>query len=192
MKVVVLLAGLIGVLGFFQPFFEFAEEPVSAYRIVRGPFGDGGGTVSRVARLRDLSDNDPVNDLRYSDPVDRSLSIGPVPTSPVPIYFASAVVMILVGLVAFAMRRFSGFAALFSLAAGMLAIGGWLNEVRIDRDLVRAGARAMMTTGATLLLVSGLLGFAASLVVLIKREPNRPKPPPKPPEIQLPVARVIS
>ena len=33
---------------------------------------------------------------------------------------------------------------------------------------------------------------AASLVVLIKREPNRPKPPPKPPEIELPEARLIS
>jgi hypothetical protein len=176
------------VLGFFQPFFAYRGDKISAHRIVRGPTIPGGRIVADIAKLRAEKNEAPTWQLRPR--IDPSLPAAH--TSPVPIYFASAIVMILVGLVAFAMRRFSGFAALFSLAAGMLAIGGWLNEVRIDRDLVRAGIPGMMTTGATLLLVSGLLGFAASLVVLIKREPNRPKPPPKPPEIELPVARVIS
>lgn len=185
MKVVVLLAGLIGVLGFFQPFFAYRGHEVSAYRIVRGSQYPGGRIVGEIADLR--ADHDYSPSWQINPPIEPSGNM-----SPVPIYFASAIVMVLVGLVAFAMRRFSGFGALFSLAAGMLAIGGWLNEVRVDRDLVRAGFRAMLTTGGTLLLVSGLIGFAASLVVLIKREPNRPKPPPKPPEIELPVARVIS
>ena len=185
---VVLLAGLVGVLGFFQPFFTYRGDKISAYRIMRGSTVPGGRIVADLTNLR--ADKDDVPKWELAPRIEPSLQSAPM--SPVPIYFASAAVMILVGLLAFAMRRFSGFAALFSLAAGMLAIGGWLNEVRTDRDLVRAGIPAMITTGATLLLVSGLVGFAASLVVLIKREPNRPKPPPKPPEIELPVARVIS
>ena len=36
MKVLVLLAGCAGVLGFFQPFFDYGERPVSAYRILTG------------------------------------------------------------------------------------------------------------------------------------------------------------
>jgi hypothetical protein len=183
MKVLVLLAGMVGVLGFFQPFFEYDKQPISAYRIVRGTHVDGGTVVHRVLHMRDPHSQD-WDGREFPETGDH--------TSPVPFYFASAFVMILVALVAFAMRRLSGFAALFSLAAGMLAIGGYLNEVRIDREVVRAGFHAMLTSGASLLLVSGLLGFAASLVVLIKREPDRRKPPPKPPEINLPEARLIS
>lgn len=183
MKVVVLLAGLIGVLGFFQPFFTYDDEPVSAYRIARGPHVEDGRVVHRVLHIRDPRTTD-----WFQDPFFESADH----PSPVPFYFASAIAMIAVAFVAFAMRRLSGFVALFSLAAGMLAIGGWLNEVRIDRDLVRAGFHTMMTTGATLLLASGVLAFVASLVVLIKREPNRPTPPPKPPAIDLPEARLIS
>jgi hypothetical protein len=183
MKVLVLLAGCVGVLGFFQPFFEFREHPISAYRMLHGTNFDD-SFVYRLTKLRDDHNAVPWQSGPYVE-VDRH-------ASPVPMYFASAIVMIVVALVAFAMRRFSGFGALFSLAAGMLAIGGWLRELRIDRDLVRAGGQAMMTSGATLLLVSGLVGFAASIAVLIKREPAPPKPPPEPPEIELPVARVIS
>ena len=71
----------------------------------------------------------------------------------------------------------------------MLALGGWMHELRIDRELVRAGGERMMTHGATLLLISGLLGLVGSIMVLVKREPAKPKPPPPPPEI--PQARVV-
>jgi hypothetical protein len=184
MKVLVLLAGLIGVLGFFQPFYAYRGHEVSAYRIVRSA-EEPGSIVAEITEVR-------AHEYMVAWPQVRPRVEPSSRTSPVPIYFASAIVMILVAFVAFAMRRLSGFGALFSLAAGMLAIGGWLNELRVERDRARAGFEEMLTTGGTLLLVSGLLGLAASLVVLIKREPNRPQPPPKPPAIELPVARVIS
>jgi hypothetical protein len=181
MKVLVLVAGCVGIIGFFEPFFEYGEVPVSAYRIARGyhPRGLGVGDRPHLyesygKRAAQFFPDDP----NRSDP-----------TAPVPYYFISALVFLVVGFVSLVAGRFSGVAALISLAAAMLALGGWMRELRIDREVVRAGGSAMMATGAKLLLLSGLLGLLGSIVVLIKREPVKPPPPPRPPE--LPEARVL-
>ena len=72
----------------------------------------------------------------------------------------------------------------------MLATGGYLNALNLSRQLVRAGHPALLAHGATMLLISGLLGLVASIVALVKREPPKPKPP-RPPA-QLPEARLVT
>jgi hypothetical protein len=178
MKALVLVAGCLGAIGFFEPFFDYRGEPVSAYRIASG-------FDAEVIRSPDRE--------TFIDP-DSGLQMIRVKleqkTSPIPFYFLSAIVFLLAGFAAIVVGRFSGFVALITLSGALLALGGYMHEVNLDRRLVRAGGEALLSHGATLLLVSGLLGLVASIVVLVKREPAKPKPPKPPPE--LPVARVIS
>lgn len=181
MKVVVLVAGCLGVIGFFEPFFQHRDLEVSAHRIVTGFDWEEINLTKRRAYLVDLNDNPAMEQalgLNFNNAI-----------SPVPFYFISAIVFLVVGFVSLVYGRLSGFAALFSLSAAMLALGGWMRELRVDRELVRAGGERMMTHGATLLLISGLLGLVGSIMVLVKREPAKPKPPPPPPDI--PQARVV-
>jgi hypothetical protein len=184
MKVLVLVAGCIGAFAFFQPFFLHDDLPVSAYRILRGFEAHEVGLEGRPDELWKLNAR-----VQREQPAAHDMPDSP---SPVPYYFVSAIMFVVVGLVSLIRGRFSGFAGLISLSGAMLAIGGWMRETRIDQALEREGEKAMMTFGATLLLVSGLLGLVSSLVVLIKREPDRPSKAPEPPSIELPEARVVS
>ena len=179
MKVLVLIAGCVGVFAFFQPFFDYGELPVSAYRIIKG------FSAAEVG-LEDYEDGK----LQYlNDRVQREQpDWGSAHRSPVPFYFLSAIAFVIVGLVSVLRGRFSGFAALFSLAGAMLGLGGWAREVKLDRMLAPDGGDVTLALGATLLLVSSLLALIASLVVLVKREPERPV---KPPRIELPEARLV-
>lgn len=183
MKVLVLMAGALGVVGFFEPFFDYGNGlPISPYRIVRGFDADELGMQDRPAQVRAVND-----EFQYEHSADPNVKVER--RSPVPYYFLSALAFVIIGLVAVVVGRFSGIAALFSLAGSMLALGGWMREFRVDRDIVREGGHAMMTGASSLLLVSGLLGLVGSLVVLARRDPGRPKPPPPPPV--LPEARLL-
>jgi hypothetical protein len=181
MKVLVLIAGCVGMIGFFEPFFDYGDMPVSAYRVARGFDPEAAGVHERPEIYESYGKNSVR--LSFDDGSKPRLA------TPIPIYFASALVFLVVGFTAIVVGRFSGLFALFSLAASMLALGGWLRELRIDREITRAGGDGMMVVGAKLLLLSGLLGLLGSIVVLIKREPAKPKPPRPPPE--LPEARVV-
>ncbi|HEX5062153.1 MAG TPA: hypothetical protein VFV99_22440 [Kofleriaceae bacterium] len=179
MKVLVLVAGFLGVLGFVEPFFEIGDVEVSAYRI-----------ASRADSLVVRLTREPI----YAD--EARFEVGGITVEPratrsmIPYYFASAIVFLLVGFIALVRGRLSGFVALPSLCAALFALGGWMREYRFDRDLVRDGHPALLAVGAKLLLLSGLLGLIGSVVVLVKREAEVPKPPPPPPEI--PEARVVT
>jgi len=179
MKVLVLVAGFVGTLGFFEPFFAIGDAEISAYRFARAD-------DSEVTRLTD----ERLTHDGYNVWVG-GMSVQPRKTrAMIPFYFLSAIVFLVIGFIAVTRGRLSGTLALFSLCGAMFALGGWMHEYRFDRDLVRDGLPSLMTVGATLLLVSGLLGLLGSIVVLVKREPEVPKPPPPPPEI--PEARVVS
>lgn len=186
MKVLVLVAGCLGAIGFFQPFFDYGDLPVSAKRIITGFTAQEAGLEEhRLGDLRELNEH-----VQLERGV--VLGAGSSHRSPVPYYFLSAIVMVIVGAVSLIRGRFSGFAALFSLSAAMLALGGWLRELRLHRMLAPNGGEVVLSTGATLLVVSGAIALIASLVVLIKREPDPPPKPPEPPTIELPEARVVS
>jgi hypothetical protein len=185
MKVAVLLAGLIGALGFVQPFFEYGDLPVSAYRVLTGFTAEELDLDAQPTSLRHI------NELIQTEEWVSAVTPNERHRSPVPFYFLSAIVFIVVGGVSLIRGRFSGFAALFSLSGAMLAIGGWMRELKRAPDIAPNGGDFLMGTGSTLLLMSGLVALVSSLVVLIKREPDRPVKPPKPPEIQLPEARLL-
>lgn len=94
--------------------------------------------------------------------------------------------MLLAGIVAVIRRRMGGFLGLFTLAASLLAIGGWLRELRLDR--INEGSHTAI--GGTLLGVSGVICLLATVAVMISREPPVVK---KTPAIKpsLPVARIV-
>jgi hypothetical protein len=183
MKVLVLVAGCVGVIGFFEPFFKsgYNDETVSAYRIAQGFDENALGLGNRPDIYESYGERGTIHFGSERGPGSSA--------APVPFYFVSALVFLIAGFVSLVLGRFSGAAALCALAAAMLALGGWMREFRIDREIVRAGGTAMLAVGSKLLLLSGLLGLVGSLVVLIKREPAKPPPPPPPPK--LPEARIV-
>lgn len=189
MKYVVLVAGAVGMLGFFEPFFVFE-------------LGDRKVDASPRALL--LGFDDPkLEPLRYEEAPDcvknvLQLDGGQVlggyvcgqadkHKSYVPYYFASTIIFVLLSLWAIVRRRMSGFAGVLTLPASFLAIGGWLREMKLDR-LIES---SHITTGAHLLGVSGLIALAATIVLLVWREPPllpKKKPVAKP---TLPEARIV-
>ena len=57
MKVLVLVAGCVGVIGFFEPFFQYRDLEVSAHRIASGVDWEEINVTQRRAYLVDLDDN---------------------------------------------------------------------------------------------------------------------------------------
>lgn len=186
MKYVMLLAGAIGVLGFFLPFFVFEvgdrEVPASARTLLVG-FDD-----PQLEPLRYEASPDCISEVLQTDNghVLGGYSCGHADKhkSFVPMYFASAIIFGLVGLWSIVRRRMSGFAGLFTLPASFLALGGWLRELKLDR-LVES---SHTSTGATLLGVSGILALAATVAIFIRPEPAKKTPVVKP---TLPEARIV-
>jgi hypothetical protein len=188
MKLVVLLAGLVGIGAYFLPCFVFELGPrkieVTAYTMTVG-FDD-----PALEPLRHESQPDCVQNVTQFD--NGSVLSGYVcgqaddHLSYVPIYFASAAIFVLLALWAIIRRRMSGLAGLLTLPGSFLAIGGWLREMKLDR----LSETSHVTTGAYLLGVSGLLALAATIVLLIKSEPRLPR---KKPVVKatLPEARVV-
>jgi hypothetical protein len=189
MKYVVLLAGALGVLAFFLPFFVFEvgsrRVEASAYTLLVG-FDD-----PALEPLRHEAAPDCVQNVLQLD--NGSILGGYVcgqadkHNSYVPYYFASAIVFSLLALWAIARRRMSGLAGVLALPASCLAIGGWLRELKLDR----LSETSHTTVGASLLGLSGILALLATVVLLVRREPPRPakkKPMEKP---TLPEARVV-
>lgn len=189
MKYVVLLAGAIGVLGFFQPFFVFElgkhDVEASAHALLVG------------------FDDPTLEPLRYEDATEcaqnvfqskdgtilSGYSCGKPDKHPsyVPYYFLSTIIFALAGLWAIVRRRMSGLAGVLTLPASFLATGGWLRELKLDR-LSETSHTAL---GATLLGVSGIVALLATVVLLVWREPAQPAK--KTPVVKptLPEARVV-
>lgn len=188
-KFVVLAAGALGVLAFFLPFFHFElgshSLDATPYQLLFG-FDD--------PKLDVLGTEGPecIHEVMPSETGDvvSGTTCDPknVHHSYVPMYFLSSIGLVLVGLYALVRRRLSGTPALFvALPASLLAIGGWLRELKLDRT----SAGSHTTTGAVLLGLSGLVALIATIALLVRPEPRRVKKPPvaKPPT--LPTARVV-
>lgn len=187
MKYVVLLAGAVGVLGFFQPFFVFEigsrRIEASAHTLLVG-FDDPKLDVLRYEESPDCIHESIATDNGYVLG-GTSCGHGDKHKSYAPIYFASAVIFVLLALWAIARRRMSGLAGVLTLPASFLAIGGWLRELKLDRF----SETSHTSIGATLLGVSGIIGLLATIVVFVRAEP--PRPPKKKKPVELPAARVV-
>ena len=188
MKFVVLLAGLLGFGAFFLPFFVFELGPrkieVSAHQILTGfedktldplRYEQTGGCTQNVMSF----DNGSVLSGYVCEEKTTHLSYAPV-------YFASAILFVVLALWAIIRRRMSGLAGVLTLPASFLAIGGWLREMKLDR----LSETSHVSTGAYPLGVSGILALGATVVLLIKSEPRLPR---KKPVVKatLPKARVV-
>ena len=180
MKVLVLIAGCIGAVGYFEPFFIDHGERLTASRLLDYD-ADRLGKANEPVRFYDAKGM-PIFDEAdlYKQPKQ----------SPVPFFFLSAIVFLIVGFVSIVLGSFNFVLALCSFSAAMLALGGYMHAVNLSRHLAHDGHPAHLAHGATMLLVSGLLGLVASIVALVKREPPKPEPPKPPP--QLPEARLIT
>jgi hypothetical protein len=186
MKYVVLLAGALGVFGFFQPFFVFeaGERTIeaSAHTLLVG-FDDPKLDPLRYEATPDCVQN--VIALDNGSVLDGvSCGHGDKHRSYVPIYFLSAAVFALLALWAIARRRMSALAGVLTLPASFLAIGGWLRELKLDL-LVES---SHTSTGATMLGLSGIVALGATIVLFVRAEPPRPS---KKKLIEIPAARVV-
>jgi len=189
LKFVVLVAGAIGLAGFFLPFFVFetgrTEMRVSGYHLLVG-FGN--------PELDQIAGETSPNCIKEALPINVGGGIGYScdPEGPhshrsyVPYYFLSTAVMLLVGLIAAIRRRMGGLLGLFTLAASLLALGGWLRELRLDR----INETSHTAIGGTLLGVSGVFCLLATVAVLIWREPH-PIKKKRTIEPTLPEARIV-
>jgi hypothetical protein len=192
MKAVVLFAGALGVLAFFLPFFEVQvgtqTVPAPAYRLA----GFDGPRLELIetseACAEQMDNGDPALARQGRMPGDSSCDDRQSHRTYVPLYFLSSAVLLIVGSIALIRRRMGGLLGLVTLAASMLAIGGWLRALRMER--LYENAHVSVAVGATMLGISGTLAILASLVVLIWREPvpARKKPVIKP---TLPEARIV-
>jgi hypothetical protein len=189
MKLVVLFAGLLGVGAYLLPFFVFELGPrnveVSAHEILTGfddptldplRYEQTGGCTQNVMSF----DNGSVLSGYVCEETTKHLSY-------VPIYFASAVIFVLLGLWAIIRRRMSGLAGLLTLPGSFLAIGGWLREMKLDR----LSDTSHTAIGASLLGLSGILALLATVVLLVRQEPRRPVKKKPVVKATLPEARIV-
>jgi hypothetical protein len=179
MKVVVLLAGALGVLAFFLPYFVFdlgnRKVNASAYELAFG-FKDPHLDKLRSTK-RPLCGKSPDTGEYVCDIDDL-----PNTRSLVPIYFASTIIFLLAGASAIWRKRMDLISGLSVLAASLFAIGCWLHEINST-----LGVWHQTAIGAVLLGVSGLIALGPSIAVIYWREPD-PVPLFK---IRVPQARIV-
>jgi len=182
MKVIVLMAGGLGVLAFFLPYYTFEytdtheKVPASAYHLAVGfpdPLHDH---LMYEVRTRCRPDDLPCME-------NEDLNGAELHHIKVPFYFWTAATFLLVGILSIWRKRMSIPAGLCALAASMFAIGLWLNEINHDWMT----PESTPAIGATLLGIAGLIALVPSFAVLYWREPD-PVPLFK---IRVPQARVV-
>jgi hypothetical protein len=182
MKVIVLLAGGLGVLAFFLPYYTFEysdtheQVPASAYHLAVGFPDPSHDHLMYEVRTRCMPDDQACLDTEDQQGA-RLHHIK------VPYYFWTTITFLLVGILSIWRKRMSIPAGLFALAASMFAIGLWLNE--INHDWMTPHSHPAI--GATLLGIAGLVALGPSFAVLYWREPD-PVPLFK---IRVPMARVV-
>jgi hypothetical protein len=162
-KVLVLLAGVAGVIGFFAPLIEYRSSDgkitgdASAFQIVRGV--DSAGDVANQAERFGLS-------REYSARLARAFDQGlNAYRNLVIAEFAPAALLMLLGIIALLrdrMGRFSGLLALV-FGAGCCAVFG----VFWQADQSSSDASATLGLGLYLLLGAGLGGAVAGLGALV-------------------------
>lgn len=179
-KLVILGAAIIGVLGFFAPFFRFGSGDttieVSAYRIKVGfdrieQVGPAlaGIDPKRVARrlgeINELVQHETTV-LQESFQFRNGAIYNALPkrtsrNSYVPYYFLSTLLLGAIAFVALVNRELGLVGSLCTIAAGMIAVWGFIREYGIDRRMGEDSSS--ISTGATLLLVSGLLALVSGV-----------------------------
>jgi hypothetical protein len=163
-KIIVLLAGLAGVAGFFFPFVEVthtrynARAEISAYQLVRG-------AADYVELAKAHEDQLPKGEAqRLFHRIDDKVSTfrGLV----VALYVPSALLAVL-GLVAVARSRFGRFGGLIALVLGIASAGIWLAFLFVSRQEKDPEFHAALGLGLYALLAAGaggiLGGFGAFL-----------------------------
>lgn len=181
MKVVVLLAGALGVLAFFLPYFTFNVE---GRKIDATPYQLASGTGDPlISKL--VSDQNP---MCWSSPDtnERVCDYEGLPTthSIVPLYFLSTIAFLLTAAYAIWRKRMDVFGGLTVLAASLFAIGCLLHELNSEHH---HGVLPSIGPGALLLGLSGLLAMGPAIAIIYWREPD-PVPLFK---IRVPQARVV-
>jgi hypothetical protein len=175
LKLVLLVAGALGGIGFFLPFVHDGDRSISAR-----------DALTRVEEDWTLCDR-PLTRGLYLPPDEckhtvygQDQPVGPAPThrSYLPFYFVGPAVMLVVAAIALVRRRLGGLLALCALPASLVAIGGPLRELRVHHDL---------GWGAALLAISGVVGLIVAIAGVGWSEPEPPKPPP-----EIPEARVVT
>ncbi|HUS27472.1 MAG TPA: hypothetical protein VMZ53_03155 [Kofleriaceae bacterium] len=180
MKVIVLVAGGLGVLAFFLPYytFEYSDThelvPASGYHLAVGFPNPAHDHWRYQVRTRCMPDDQYCHE---------DLEGAELHHIRVPLYFWTALVFLVVGIVSIWRKRMSIPAGFATLVASLFGVGLWLNELNHDWMT----PESTPAIGCTLLGIAALLSLAPSIAVLYWREPD-PIPLFK---IRVPQARVV-
>jgi hypothetical protein len=162
-KLVVLLAGLAGVIGFFTPLIDYRSSDgritgdASAFQIARGV--DGAGDVRAQAEALGLSRAD-------SDRIARAFHAGiEAYAGAIVVCFVPAGLLAALGLLLMLRDRMGRFAGLCAIALG--AASALVFTRFWQADQVSHDAKASLGLGVYLLLAAGLGGVLAGLGALV-------------------------
>jgi hypothetical protein len=162
-KLVVLLAGVVGVIGFFAPLLEYRTSDgrltndASAFEIARG--------VDFAEELRSQAEGvelSPPDSERFTK---ATLAVVQVYASMLAVSFIPAGALFALGLLLLLRDRMGRFAGLCAIALGAACIAVFATNWQADQDSHDAGASIGL--GLYLLLAAGLGGALAGLGALV-------------------------
>ena len=159
-KLIVLLAGVLGVLAFFLPLATFTHDGkelgVSAYEVFTG-----------VGELEDRVDGTTAEVGKTQDDVYRTL---PEIKTVVLICFLPGALLALIGLVAVARGRFGRLGGTICVLLGAVAL---LVFTGLNRGAEASGGDATRGAGMYLVLATGLLGVIGGLAATVSPDHGR-------------------
>ncbi|HEU4730507.1 MAG TPA: hypothetical protein VFT22_21560 [Kofleriaceae bacterium] len=162
-KLVIAVAAGLATCSFFEPFYDMGFQgsrvSVSAYRILFG-FDEVGQVDPALRALPAHAQRTLLADLNQAIRHDLA---GPRPNL-LPFHYLSALLMLLIAAVALVRRQLGLFGALFAIAAGLCAIGGWIRMLVLERQTACLDdVFAHPAGGAALLAVAGALALIAGV-----------------------------
>lgn len=175
-KLLVFVAALAGLHGFFEPFFVYGsgdqEIRASAFRIRVGfdsieqidPSAAGLDPELAKARLREINEAIQYDLYERRSPFSGAVMAETSRRSFVPYYFLAVAGVFLVAFIVLVNGQMGWLTALSALVCGLLAIWGYLRELRMNREL--------LASGSTWLLVSGVLAVVAAIGCLWRPDPG--------------------
>lgn len=172
-KFMLLAGGLVGLIGFFLPFFKWTHGDsgvsISAFNALKG-VGDAREILSEeIAKMPEPQVQKAIAD--FNDIVKKAGSF-------VLIFYIPTALMFLVGLVNTIRRKMGRLAGLLGFISGVAAILCWvLWQQALSSDEAKqvgdaTSAAATMATGLHLILISGVIGAIGGLGALVKPDRN--------------------
>lgn len=165
-KYFILVAGLLGIAGFFAPFIEYRAPDgtltgASAYDIVTGQ-PNVGGLMTKAEQLGMVSKEEAAKATRMIEQGIYAYRWGMIAC------FAPAALLFLVGLVNFARKKMGRLSALVAIILALGCLGVYVLFFRVDQP--SSTTTGQLGLGAYLLAIGGVIALLGGLGALFKPE----------------------